>query len=172
MKKYLSAFVSGFGAGVMQVVPVAKSFACCLIIPVAAYFSLTLDQKANKTLNIPMKVSRAALLGVLTGVYAAIFGSFFDIFITLITKNNDIIAVYPEFQNTINNFPITDQLKNEVLTLYENVITQIKENGFSLLYSFSIIFNNLLINSIFGLIGGLIGVQFINSRINKNNFEQ
>lgn len=169
MKKYLSAFVVGFGAGVLQVVPVAKSFACCIIIPLAAYFALMLDQKANKNFNVIMPVSKAVVIGLLTGIYAAVFGSFFDVLITFITKNNDIIAVFPEFQKMINNFPITDGLKNEVLNLYSSVITQIKDTGFSTLYALSILFNNLIINSIFGLIGGVVGVQIINSRIKRSN---
>lgn len=169
MRKYLSAFVVGFGAGVMQVVPVAKSFACCIIIPMSAYFALTLDQRANKTINQIMPVSRAAIIGLLTGIYAAIFGSFFDVFITFITKNNDIIAVFPEFQRMLDGFPVTQALKDEVLNLYSAVIDQIRNSGFSLLYSLSIFFNNLIINSIFGLIGGVVGVQIINSRTRKLN---
>ena len=149
--------------------PVAKSFACCIIIPMAAYFALMLDQKANKTVNQIMPVSRAAVIGLLVGIYSAIFGSFFDVFITFITKNNDIIAVFPEFQRMLDGFPITQALKDEVLNLYSTVIDQIKASGFSLLYALSIFFNNMIINSIFGLIGGVIGVQIINSRTKKLN---
>ena len=169
MKKYLSAFVVGFRAGVMQVVPVAKSFACCIIIPLAAYFALMLDQKANKSINTIMPVSRAVIIGLLTGVYAAFFGSFFDVFITFITKNNDIIAVFPEFQKMLTNFPITEELRNEILNLYSSVIDQIKNTGFSFLYALSILINNLIINAIFGLIGGVVGVQIINSRTKRSN---
>ena len=168
MKKYLSSFVTGFGAGVMQVVPVAKSFACCIIIPVAAYMALVLDRKANNNSNAQIKVSRAAIIGLLTGVYAALFGSFFDLLITFLTKNNDIIAVFPEFQKLLNDFPITEQFKEEIMSLYTSVIDQIKATGFSLLYALSILFNNLIINSIFGLVGGLVGAQIINSRIKKS----
>lgn len=169
MKKYLSALVVGFGAGVLQVVPVAKSFACCIIIPLAAYFALMLDQRANNNGNQIMPISKAVIIGLLTGVYAALFGSFFDVFITFITKNNDIIAVFPEFQKMLQNFPITDELRNEVLNLYSSVISQIKDTGFSSLYTLSILINNLIINSIFGLIGGVVGVQVINARIKRSN---
>ena len=89
-------------------------------------------------------------------------------FITFITKNNDIIAVFPEFQKMLQNFPITDELRNEILNLYSSVISQIKDTGFSSLYALSILFNNLIINSIFGLIGGVVGVQVINARIKRS----
>lgn len=168
MKKYLSALVVGFGAGVLQVVPVAKSFACCIIIPLASYFALLLDQKANNSTDKLMPVSKAVIIGLLTGIYAALFGSFFDVLITFITKNNDIIAVFPEFQKMISSFPVTEDIKNEVMKLYSSVIDQIKATGFSPIYTLSILFNNLIINSIFGLVGGIVGVQVVNARIKKS----
>lgn len=169
MKKYLSPFVSGFGAGVLQVVPVAKSFACCFIIPLAAFISLVLEQKSkNDYSKIPMK--KALLFGFLTGLYAAIFGSFFDVFITLITKNNDIIALLPELQKMVTSFPVSDEVRQEVLQLFQGVRDDIITYGFSALYTFSILINNFIVNSIFGIVGGLVGAQIINKR-NQNQAE-
>jgi hypothetical protein len=168
LKKYLSAFVCGFGAGVLQIVPVAKSFSCCLIIPAAAFLALVLEQKStnNFTRILPGK---AILIGLVTGLYAAIFGSFFDILITFITKNNDIVATFPEFQKMIADFPLelTQEMKDEILKLMTTVRDQITETGFSLLYSISVIFSNLFIDTIFGIIGGLVGAQILNNRNQK-----
>jgi len=50
--------------------------------------------------------------------------------------------------------------------------TEIETTGFSLLYSFTIIFNNFLTNTIFGMIGGAIGAQYVNSKLKRNNFEE
>jgi hypothetical protein len=44
---------------------------------------------------------------------------------------------------------------------------QITETGFSLLYSISVIFSNLFIDTIFGIIGGLVGAQILNNRNQK-----
>ena len=168
MKKHLPAIVCGFGAGVMQIVPIAKSLSCCIIIPVAVVLAIALDRKAN---NIPnderTETSKAAIIGVLTGIFAAIFGSFLDIFITLITKNNDIIAAFPEIQNMLGNFPISETIRNEVIDMFQGIITQIQQTGFSAIYALSITINNLIVNTIFGLLGGLVGVQIINSKIPK-----
>ncbi|MEW6702769.1 MAG: hypothetical protein AB1298_08615 [Bacteroidota bacterium] len=167
MKKYLSAFVCGFGAGVLHIVPLVKSFSCCLIIPVAAFLALVLDQRASRnSKKIPMK--KAMVFGLLTGLYAAIFGSIFEIVITYITKHNDIVATFPELQRMIQGFPVSDEIKTEALKLFQNVRDEILARGFSLLYTFSILINYLIIDTIFGTIGGLIGAQVINSRINKN----
>lgn len=166
MKKYLSAFVCGFGAGVLQIVPVAKNFSCCLIIPLSAFIALILDRKANRTFE-RIEMKHALMIGLMTGIYAAIFGTFFDLLITFITKNNDIVAMFIELQRMINNFPISDEIKKEVLSLFQKVRNDILNYGFSLLYSFSVAINNFVVNTIFGMIGGLIGAQIINSRLNN-----
>lgn len=166
MNKYISAFVVGFGAGVLQVVPVAKSFSCCLIIPAAAVIALILDQKATKDTS-PIPFSKAAIFGILTGLWAALFGTSFDVLITFITKNNDVIAAYGELQNVLSNFPFDDALKKEVSGLLNMVIEDIKATGFSMLYTFSVLVNNLVVDIIFGFIGALVGMQILNSRNSK-----
>ena len=168
MKKYLSAFVCGFGAGVMQVVPVAKSFSCCLIIPAAAFLALTLEQKSTNNYERIMP-GKAILVGLATGLYAAVFGSFFDLLITFITKNNDIVATFPEFQKMITDFPIalSQEMVDEILNLMRTIRDEIVDTGFSLFYAVSVFFSNLFIDTIFGMIGGLVGAQIINNRNQK-----
>ncbi|MCX6168529.1 MAG: hypothetical protein NTX65_04260 [Ignavibacteriales bacterium] len=166
MKKYLSALVCGFGAGVLLIVPFLRSFSCCFIIPLAAFVSLMLDQRAtNSREKIGSK--RAIMFGIVTGLYAALFGSFFEVFITLITKNNDIIATFPELQRMINSFAVSPEIKTEVLKLFQNVREEILTKGFSVLYTFSVLINNFIVNTIFGAVGGLVGAQIINNKLNN-----
>lgn len=167
MKKYLAAFVVGFGAGVLHVVPVAKSLTCCLIIPLASFIAILLDQRANKITGV-FPTRRGVILGVLTGLYAAIFGTAFDSLITIITKTNDIVVSLPELLNMINQFPVNETIKEEVSSLFNTIAEQIKTTGFSALYTISIFVNNLIVDVLFGLIGGLIGVKIINSRSQNN----
>ncbi len=170
MKKYLSAFVCGFGAGVLQIVPVAKSFSCCLILPVAAYMALILDRKASNEIG-RMAIKKGAVIGVLTGLYAALFGSSFEIIITLITKNNDLVVAYPELMKVISDFPLSSAMIEQAQYMLESVVEDIQTVGFSFLYTFAVAANNLLVNIVFGLIGGVIGAQIINSRLPKDNIE-
>ena len=44
---------------------------------------------------------------------------------------------------------------------------EIKNSGFSLIYTLSILFSNFIIDPIFGTIGGIIGVQIVNSKASK-----
>ncbi|KAF0150890.1 MAG: hypothetical protein FD143_2474 [Ignavibacteria bacterium] len=167
MKKFISPAVCGFAAGVLQVVPLIKSFACCLIIPGAAFLSLWLDQKASKSTNkIPMK--KALVFGLFTGLTAAFFGTVFEVFVTFITRQNDVIVAFPELQRMIADFPLSPELKNQVMEIFQTVRKELMETGFSWLYTFTILFNNLIVNSIFGIVGGLIGAQILNSK-NKSS---
>ncbi len=171
MKKILPALVPGFAVGVLQIVPLLKSFACCLLIPLAGFFSVTLYQKSTGSEN-KIGISKGIVLGLLTGVFAAVFTSLFEIFITLVTKSNDLVLTYNELIQTMDSLPFDAALKQQVIDLMGSMKTEIETTGFSLLYSFTIIFNNFLTNTIFGMIGGAIGAQYVNSKLKRNNFEE
>jgi hypothetical protein len=132
----------------------------------AAYLSIILDRKSTGETGT-MQMKRGVILGLLTGIYAAIFGTSLDVLITFITKNNEIVAAYPELLKLINDFPISEPLKKEVLDMLSRLLNEIQTTGFSLLYTLSILFSNFIIDPIFGTIGGLIGVQIVNSRVPK-----
>jgi hypothetical protein len=163
LNKYFPALVAGFGAGVLHIVPLTKGLTCCLVVPIAAVIAIMLEQKANGNLKI-IELKRGVILGLLTGVFAALFGSFFDIFITFITKNNDIILAYNEMNDILDTFPVPENVREEVINLMGSVVESIKETGFSSIYAISVTFNNLIVDSIFGIIGGLVGTKILNSR--------
>jgi len=171
VKKYLPAIVCGFGAGVLQIVPFIKSFSCCLIMPLAAFAALLLEQKANRSIE-KMSRKKAVSLGLLTGLFAALFGTILEIFITLITRQNDIVTTFPELQKMIDTFPLAGEIKQDVISLFQSVRNEIAEHGFSWFYTFSLFVNNFIVDPVFGAIGGLLGLQIINNRNNnsQNNF--
>lgn len=158
--------IIGFVVGVLMIVPVIKSLSCCLLLPVAAFFSLMLDQKANSDYS-QLVIKKGVLFGLVTGLIAAFFGTFFDFLVTLITHKNDLVSTFPQLVQTINTFPLDTMTKEEVIGLLSGVVESITESGFSSLYTFSLLANNLIVNSIFGILGGIIGVQILNSRNKK-----
>lgn len=167
MKKFISPIVCGFAAGVLQIVPIIKSLSCCLILPGAAFLSLLLDQKATKsTSKIPM--TKAFVFGLFTGLTAAFWGTILEVFVTFITRQNDVIIAFPELQRMVENFPLSPEIKNQVMGIFQTVRKELMETGFSWLYTFSILLNNLIVNSIFGVAGGLIGAQILNNK-NKSS---
>lgn len=149
-------------AGVLQIVPVAKSLSCCLIVPMASYMALKLERKAFRQ-ETPIKASHALTLGLFTGVFAAFFATALDALITYVTKTNDIIAALPEIQKMIRDFP-QGWVAGQTYSMIETMASEIMRYGFSPAYLLVMTLNNLLVDLIFGALGGLFAMQFINSK--------
>lgn len=162
--------VCGFAAGVLNIVPLIKTLSCCLIVPVAAFFALVLHQKANKS-ETDIKASLAVWLGLSTGIFAAIFGTAFDMMIVFITREVSIAGSLPELENMLQSiYPAS--LAREVMDIMYRVVDEVTKYGFSMLYTLSVFMSSLIVNSIFGIIGSLIGMQILNRRKGSedNNF--
>jgi hypothetical protein len=159
-KKYIAPLITGFAAGVLSVVPVLKSLGCCLMLPLAAYFSIYLDIKANGN-HLNLTIQKGIVFGLITGLTAAITGTFFDFAITFITHQNDIITSFAQLQAALNSFPIDEKTKVEVIAILTRVVENIRVNGFSAFYTLSLFFSSLFTDIIFGMLGGIIGVQIL-----------
>ena len=160
--KFSPALVAGFGAAVLTTVPGIKDFGCCLIVPLAAVLSLYLDHRINKT-ELPISGKKAVLFGLLTGLFAATFATFFDVLITYITHSNEFVNSLPQTENMIQSSPLGPLLQQS-LALLKQMAAQIKSDGFSILYTIAMLISNMFIDSIFGILGGLLGMTFLNKR--------
>ncbi len=163
MKKLYPVLIAGFAAGVFEIVPMAKSLSCCLIIPTAALFALYLEMKSTKR-SEPFNVSIGLRFGLLTGIFAALFGVTIETFVTLIIKTNDLVESFPQMQQMLQSFPVDKVTRTEVIAMLQSVAEQIKTTGFAPLYTFAMLVNTLIVNSIFGIIGGMIGVKLLNNK--------
>lgn len=161
-KFYLPSLVAGFGAAVIETVPGVKEFGCCLIVPLAVFTALLLFQKTlNSDRNLSVRAS--LLIGLFTGIFAALFTTLFDIIITLITHSNDFVLALPQTVQILDQFKLGDAAK-QTIDLLNVMSNQITTTGFSLLYALFILFTNLIIDSIFGLLGGILGRIIVNRR--------
>lgn len=163
MKRLLPAFVCGFGASVITTIPGLKSFGCCLIIPMAAYFSLMLDQKINRNMEI-IRPSKATAFGLFTGLFAAVFSTVFEILLTYLLKSNDFVATLPELDGMLHTYMAASQALTETTGLLKSIEWEVTHYGFSTLYLFFFLLNSLIVNTVFGIAGGLFGMYFINKR--------
>ncbi len=168
MKKYFPTLITGFGAAVLSIVPILKAFSCCLFVPFAAVLALSLDRRVNR-ITEKIKISKALLFGFLTGLFTTLFFVFFDLIITYITKTNEFIESLPQSEILINQMNLGEFAK-EPLKLMREMAEEISTKGFSLLYTFMILFSNFITNSIFGIIGGLVGMGILNKKI--DNFSE
>ncbi len=164
-KYFLPALVTGFGAAVLTTVPGIKSFACCLIMPAASLTAVLLYQKINK-ITVPLAFKEAIIIGLLCGLVAGFFSTLFDVLITFITHTNDFVETLPQTKAMIKQYNF-GSIFQQTFGLLEKMSTQIQENGFSFLYAGAIFFSNLIVDTIFGIIGSLIGMTFIKRKINQ-----
>jgi len=161
-KNYLPPIVTGFGAAVLTTIPGFKNFGCCLLVPAASIVALVLYKKTNQ-INEKIAVNKAITLGLLTGLVAALFSTFFDLLMTYITHTNEFITGLPQTELIVKDFnmgPIMD----ESLKLIKQMAKDIEANGFSALYTIMIFISNILTYTIFGILGGALGVAILNRR--------
>ena len=163
-KRIFPALVCGFGAAVLNTVPGIKNLGCCLIVPLAAVFALFLDHKINKTL-FPIDFKNAVFFGILTGIFATFFTTFFDVLITFITKSNDFVEALPQTETLLRQYKLGNLL-DQTMVILQQMVTDIKTTGFSLLYTIGIFSSTLIVNIIFGLLGGLLGMAYLNKKAN------
>ena len=94
---------------------------------------------------------------------AALFSSAFEVLITYITHSNDFVATLPQTESAMRSLNLGSIL-DQSMGLLDKMSSEIVTNGFSLLYTIAIIFSNIIIDSVFGIIGGIIGMVVINKR--------
>lgn len=169
-KKYLPTLVCGFGAAVLSTVPGIKNFSCCLLVPGAAVLSIFLDKKINLS-DEKILLGKALGFGFLTGLFATLFITSFEMLLTYITKSNDFIQSIPQSEMVMREWNL-GPLVDESLKLIKNTAKDIQKNGFSIIYLFMILSSNLIINSIFGMIGGALGMSFINRKFREGDSNQ
>ena len=160
--KYLPSIVTGFGAAVLSTIPGIKSLSCCLLVPGAALLSLYLYNKSTGD-NSPIQLNKALSYGLITGLVAALFITLFDLLITYLTHSNDLVESLPQTEEIMNDLNI-GPLMDESIKLIKQMAADIKQTGFSALYAVMITMSNFFILSIFGMLGGLLGMAVLNKR--------
>lgn len=170
LKKYLPTLVCGFGAAVLSTVPGIKNFSCCLLVPAAAAFSILLDKKINH-IDEKVALGKAFGFGFLTGLSATIFITLFEMLLTYFTKSNDFIQALPQTELLMRQWNLGPMI-DESLKLMKSMGKEIETTGFSFIYLFLILSSNFITNTIFGMIGGALGMSLINRKKNQTNLNQ
>jgi len=166
LKKYYPILIAGFIGGIAFIIPIFKSLSCCLVIPIISVLALYFEMKSTGRIE-PFKLKEGISIGLFTGISSAFFGLFFDVFITLVTHSNELVLSYPQMNEMLNTFPVDEPTKKQALEMIKNVVQQIQNNGFSSIYVFAMLINGLISNSIFGIIGGIVGARILNNKFFK-----
>lgn len=160
--RYFPALVTGFAVGVLTTIPVIKSFACCMLVPAAGAASVFIDQKLN---NFAYRITTkdAALFGLTAGIFAAIFTTGFEALITYIVGYNDLVLALPQMEQMISEFGLGGAMDEGIMILRQ-MAEDIENKGFSLFYTLYILASNLMIDAVFGILGGIFGMAVFNRR--------
>jgi hypothetical protein len=162
---FLPSLLAGFAVSALTFIPGLKNAGCCcLLIPAASVFALFLFRKASNSGYI--EVRDAVSIGLLTGVISALFSTGFDLLFTLIYHTNDLVESLPQTEVIMRNWDIGDVF-DFTFELLRRMSREIKETGFSPLYSIFMLISNLVSYTVFAFIGALIGRSYFNRRMEK-----
>lgn len=160
--KYLPSLVAGFGAAVLSTIPFLKALNFCLIVPLGSTLAIILlDKSQNGKIIINLK--KAAILGLLTGIVTAVFSTSLDVLITFITKTNEFVETLPQTELMMQQLELGAFYTNSI-GLIKSMAAEIQQTGFSPVYTIALLSGNILVDSVFGLLGGLFGLSIINKQ--------
>jgi hypothetical protein len=158
---FLPGLLAGFSAGVLSFIPVLKNTCCCLLVPLAAFFAVYLYRKSTRTEFLEFR--DAAILGLLTGFFAAIFSTAFEVLITYVNHTNDFVQSLPQTEVAVKSWDLGPVFDN-TFVIMRQMSREITETGFSLFYTIGILFSNLIVNTVFAFAGGLAARTYFNRR--------
>jgi Na+-driven multidrug efflux pump len=158
---FLPSLITGFGVGVLSFVPGIKNLGCCFLLPVAAFFAVYLYRKSTNTDFIEFK--SAFVIGLLTGLIAAVFSTAFEIILTLITRTNDFVESLPQAEVALQNWELGGIFDN-TFELMRRMGREIRETGFSFLYTVFLFISNIVINPIFAFLGAIVARAYFNRK--------
>jgi hypothetical protein len=90
--------------------------------------------------------------------------------VTYFTRSNDFIQSLPQTELLMRQWNL-GPLVDESLKLIKSVSKEIQKSGFSFLYLLMILSSNFMINSIFGMIGGALGMSLANRKSREDDHQ-
>lgn len=162
MRKFFPSLVSGFGAAVLTTIPLLKGFSCCLLVPGAAIIALYLDRKINHNME-RIEIQKALFFGFMTGLFATLFVTSIDLLFTYLIKSNDILQNLDQTETIMRGWNFGPML-DESMKLIKQMAVEIETTGFSLMYAVMIFVTYFISNSIFGMLGGALGMAVLNKK--------
>ena len=137
------------------------------MFPALLLSQFCLIKKLNQS-NEKISIGKALGFGLLTGLFATLFITSFEVIITYFTKTNEFIQNLPEIELTMRQWNLGPMV-DESLKLIKSTAKEIEKNGFSFIYMLIILFSGLITNSIFGMIGGALGMSLANRKSREGN---
>ncbi len=83
---------------------------------------------------------------------------------SVIRISKNVVNTLPQTKEVLDSLKLGEAAKQTV-DLMDAMSNQITSTGFSLLYTVFILISNLIVDSVFGLIGGILGRIVVNRKI-------
>jgi len=156
---FLSAFVMIF-ISVMPIISIINLF-CCAGIVIGGLIGVFYMDHKTKSINYSISFKDAGIVGALSGILSGIILSIITLAITIITRENPIDAGIKTFEE------FGFQLPNDVLNQLQSFSEEYSKYGFSFRIALLNLLGNLIIYPIFGFLGGILAMSFINKKRQK-----
>ncbi|MBN2029101.1 DUF4199 domain-containing protein [bacterium] len=154
--KLIPALIGGSIMGVLSSVPIINlgNCLCCMWVilggGVGAYFYWRELSPDNE-----FSAGEGALVGLLSGIFGALFGTLIGYFFIATTGSNWFQQIMESIIESGEDIP----------TEFEDWLDTFEEGGFySSLFVFIDLFFRIVLNSIFGTLGGIIGAAIFRKR--------
>jgi hypothetical protein len=147
--KLIPSLIGGAVIGVLSTIPIISlgNCLCCMWVLLGGGLAVFLYQK-DLPPDAEFPSGDAAIVGLLAGLFGALFGTFLTYF---------FMAIWGfEFQQGLIDWILEsgEELTPEV----EDFLYDLRDSeGLNMMFVFIRLFGSLLINSIFGLLGGILG---------------
>jgi len=84
----------------------------------------------------------------------------------MFAHSNDFVQQLPDVEHVLRNqLPISFRpMMEQAIVIYRSMAQDIKTTGYSSIYTFAILFTNIIVDVIFGIIGGFVGMNYLNKR--------
>lgn len=145
------AVVVGFGLAAVLSISFMQMF-FIILVPAAGYLASKFEFRLH-----PEKGERPYLSAMKTGIAAGLFAAFFmtiiEVVLTLLFKTNNFVTMMPEAMKIIRELGLPEA--DQSVSILNSLIDDIRQDGFSAIYTFIYFMSNSVSNAVFCLAGSL-----------------
>ena len=163
--KLVPALIGGGVMAILSTVPLVNlgNCFCCMWLLLGGALAVWFYQKDLPPGAPPLSAGDGALLGLLAGAFGALFSTLLN---TLMTALGGALPMARVLENL-------QEYRSDIAPEVEELFRGLGEAGFlSPLFIFAGLFFSLIIDGVFGLIGGLIGVSLFKKKTPPSSEQQ
>ena len=157
-----------YGTAIMTIIAVFPiinfiNFFCCAGIILGGFAGVYTYWKQLQNTGQSLTTKDGGMIGLLCGILSAVFVTGFGLLISLFSDSNPMLEVIKAFDEI--GFQMPPEM-NEYLDKFSN---EYNEHGFSPTITIISFISNLILYPLFGSIGAILGVSYLNKKSPPRN---